>query len=149
MVFSGLVMAWRRAIWPTRTSPLSSHATTDGVRRPPSSLGMTLGSLPSMIATTEFVVPRSIPMILPMFLCPLFELSRALAGCARRTRQYPPSAERQAECPERGDGSRQGEEQRAWQVGTPSPGQQTPPTAPQSLSLRHRINRPTPAQLAG
>src|SRR5436305_9043074 len=69
-------MACRRAIWPTNTSPLSSNATTDGVKRPPSSFGMTLGSLPSMIATTEFVVPRSIPMILPMFLCPLFELSR-------------------------------------------------------------------------
>ena len=65
-VFSGLVMAWRRAIWPTRTSPLSSNATTDGVRRLPSSLVMTLGSLPSMTATTLLVVPRSIPMILPM-----------------------------------------------------------------------------------
>jgi hypothetical protein len=29
-------------------------------------LEMTLGSLPSMIATTELVVPRSMPMILPM-----------------------------------------------------------------------------------
>ena len=65
-MFSGLVIAWRLAIWPTSTSPLSSQATTDGVIRPPSSLTMTLGSLPSMIATTEFVVPRSIPMILPM-----------------------------------------------------------------------------------
>jgi len=69
-VFSGFVMAWRRAICPTRTSPLSSQATTDGVRREPSSLAMTLGSLPSMMATTELVVPRSIPMIFPMMFVP-------------------------------------------------------------------------------
>ena len=66
MVFSGLVTAWRLAIWPTSTSPLSSHATTLGVMRDPSSLTITLGSRPSMIATTLFVVPRSMPMILPM-----------------------------------------------------------------------------------
>src|SRR5580698_2377232 len=66
MVFSGLVTAWRLAICPTRTSPFSSHATTLGVVRDPSSLTITLGSRPSMIATTLLVVPRSIPMILPM-----------------------------------------------------------------------------------
>jgi hypothetical protein len=38
-------------------------ATTDGVNRLPSSLIITLGSPPSIIATTEFVVPKSIPMI--------------------------------------------------------------------------------------
>ena len=65
-MFSGLVIAWRRAIWPTSTSPLSSQATTEGVSRPPSSFARTVGSLPSMMATTELVVPRSIPMILPM-----------------------------------------------------------------------------------
>jgi hypothetical protein len=36
-------------------------ATTDGVVRPPSELAMTDGSLPSRTATTELVVPRSIP----------------------------------------------------------------------------------------
>jgi hypothetical protein len=46
-----LVTAWRLAICPTRISPLSSQATTDGVMREPSSLTMTLGSLPSMMAT--------------------------------------------------------------------------------------------------
>ncbi len=66
MVFSGLVTACRFAICPTSTSPLSSHATTLGVMREPSSLTITLGSRPSMIATTLFVVPRSIPMILPI-----------------------------------------------------------------------------------
>ena len=44
-------------------SPLSVKATTLGVRRLPSWLGMTLTSPPSMTATTEFVVPRSMPMI--------------------------------------------------------------------------------------
>jgi len=34
------------------------------VVRPPSELAMTVGSEPSNTATTEFVVPRSIPMTL-------------------------------------------------------------------------------------
>ncbi len=46
MVFSGLEMA-----------------TTDGVKRFPSALGMTVGSPPSITAITELVVPRSIPRI--------------------------------------------------------------------------------------
>jgi hypothetical protein len=37
-------------------------ATTDGVVRAPSALGMTRGSAPSITATQEFVVPRSMPM---------------------------------------------------------------------------------------
>src|SRR5207245_4460294 len=64
MVFSGLVMACRLATWPTRRSPVLVNATTDGVVRPPSSLAMTLGSPPSITATQELVVPRSIPIIL-------------------------------------------------------------------------------------
>src|SRR4029077_5977186 len=39
-------------------------ATTDGVVRAPSWLGMTTGSPPCITATTELVVPRSIPIIL-------------------------------------------------------------------------------------
>src|SRR5579862_1317569 len=39
-------------------------ATTEGVVRPPSWLGITTGSPPCMTATTELVVPRSIPIIL-------------------------------------------------------------------------------------
>jgi hypothetical protein len=31
---------------------------------------MTFGSFPSMTATTEFVVPRSMPMILPISVSP-------------------------------------------------------------------------------
>src|SRR4051812_17001512 len=64
MVFSGLVTAWRFATWPTRRSPDLVNPTTDGVRRLPSGLVITTGSPPSMTATTELVVPRSIPMIL-------------------------------------------------------------------------------------
>ena len=64
MVFSGLVTAWRLATWPTRRSPDFVKATTDGVVRPPSAFAITAGESPSMTATTEFVVPRSMPMIL-------------------------------------------------------------------------------------
>src|SRR5579864_7990230 len=63
-VFSGLVTACRFATWPTSRSPVLVNATTDGVRRPPSGLVITTGSPPSMTATTELVVPRSMPMIL-------------------------------------------------------------------------------------
>ncbi len=62
-VFWGLVTAWRFATVPTSRSPSFVNATTDGVTRPPSALGMTTGSPPSITATTELVVPRSIPMI--------------------------------------------------------------------------------------
>src|SRR5438093_10674017 len=66
-------MAWRFAIWPTSRSPFSVNATTDGVVRFPSAFAMTTGSPPDMMATQEFVVPRSIPMSLPMvFLLQLF-----------------------------------------------------------------------------
>ena len=64
MVRSGLVTAWRLATSPTRTSPVFDRATTEGVVREPSALGMTVGSPPSSTATTEFVVPRSIPTAL-------------------------------------------------------------------------------------
>ncbi len=62
-MFSGLVIACRFATCPTGLSPLSVKPTTDAVRRFPSALVITLGSPPSMTATTEFVVPRSIPMM--------------------------------------------------------------------------------------
>src|SRR5271155_2088952 len=66
MVRSGLVTAWRFAGWPTSRSPSSVKATMDGVVRMPSAFSMTFGVLPSITATQEFVVPRSIPMTLPM-----------------------------------------------------------------------------------
>src|SRR6188768_2782507 len=65
-VRSGLVIAWRLATSPTSTSPALEKATTDGVVREPSELGTTTGSPPSRTATTELVVPRSIPTALGM-----------------------------------------------------------------------------------
>ena len=63
-VFSGLVMIWFFATWPTSRSPLSVNATMDGVVRCPSEFWITTGSPPIITATQELVVPRSIPIIL-------------------------------------------------------------------------------------
>jgi hypothetical protein len=41
---------------------LSVNATTDGVVRCPSAFSMTRAALPSITATHELVVPRSMPM---------------------------------------------------------------------------------------
>src|SRR5258708_8313673 len=61
MVRSGLVMAWRLATSPPRTSPVLEKPTTEGVVRAPSALGITVGSPASRTLTTEMVVPRLIP----------------------------------------------------------------------------------------
>src|SRR5882672_4247283 len=55
---------------PTRRSPLSVNATIEGVVRAPSAFSMTLAALPSMTATQEFVVPRSMPITLAILLLP-------------------------------------------------------------------------------
>ena len=68
-VRSGLVIAWRLATSPTSTSPDLLNATTDGVVRCPSALGMTTGSPASRTETTELVVPRSMPTALAMVCC--------------------------------------------------------------------------------
>ena len=65
-VFSGFVTACRLATWPTSRSPDFVKPTTDGVMRLPSGLVITTGSPPSITATTELVVPRSMPIILLM-----------------------------------------------------------------------------------
>ena len=65
-VFCGLVTAWRLADCPTSTSSSLVKATMDGVVRSPSLFSITRGLPPSMIATQELVVPRSMPMTLPM-----------------------------------------------------------------------------------
>ena len=69
IVRSGLVIAWRLATSPTSTSPPLEKATTDGVVRDPSELGMTTGSPASSTATTELVVPRSMPTALGIGSC--------------------------------------------------------------------------------
>src|ERR1700692_3306582 len=66
IVFSGLVMLWRLAGCPTRISPSSVNATMDGVVRPPSEFSMTLALFPSITATQELVVPRSMPIAFAM-----------------------------------------------------------------------------------
>src|SRR5918996_4891339 len=66
IVRSGLVIACRLATSPVRTSPPLEKATTEGVVREPSALGMTTGSPASRTATTELVVPRSMPTALGM-----------------------------------------------------------------------------------
>src|SRR6185295_5274576 len=65
-VFCGLVTAWRLADWPTRTSLSLVNATMDGVVRSPSLFSMTRGLPLSMMATQELVVPRSMPITLPI-----------------------------------------------------------------------------------
>ena len=66
IVFSGFVTCWRFAGAPTSRCPSFVNATTDGVVRPPSAFGMTVGSPPSIAAMHEFVVPRSMPITLPI-----------------------------------------------------------------------------------
>src|SRR5438876_6450464 len=68
-VFSGFVIACRLATWPTRISPSFVNPTTEGVRRLPSWFAITVGLPPSTTATTEFVVPRSMPITFAMS-CP-------------------------------------------------------------------------------
>src|SRR5437588_3591285 len=66
IVFCGLVTACRLATVPTRRSPEAVNATTEGVVRPPSAFSTTVGSPPSSTAMQLLVVPRSIPIVLPM-----------------------------------------------------------------------------------
>jgi len=69
MVFFGLVTACLFAEIPTAVLfPSLSKLTTEGVVRKPSEFSNTLAALPSSTATQEFVVPKSIPIIL--FLAP-------------------------------------------------------------------------------
>ena len=61
MVPFGFMIDCRLASCPTRRSPFSVKATTEGVVRAPSALAITIGSPPCQAAITEFVVPRSMP----------------------------------------------------------------------------------------
>ncbi len=67
MVFCGFVTCCRRAGAPTSRWPSFVNATTDGVVRPPSAFGITVGSPPSSTAMHEFVVPRSMPIVFAMW----------------------------------------------------------------------------------
>src|SRR5882724_3023472 len=68
IVFCGFVTCWRLAGAPTSRWPSFAKATTDGVVRPPSRFGITVGSPPSSTAIHELVVPRSMPIVLAMLL---------------------------------------------------------------------------------
>ncbi len=65
-VLVGFVTACRLATVPTSRSPDCVNATTDGVVRPPSAFSITVGSPPSRTAMQLLVVPRSMPIVLPM-----------------------------------------------------------------------------------
>ena len=70
IVLSGLVTAWRRATIPTMRSPvLGLTATTEGKSRPPSALGITVGSPACITAAQQLVVPKSMPIILLIVCC--------------------------------------------------------------------------------
>src|SRR5919197_4882068 len=66
IVLCGFVTCWRFAGAPTSRWPSFVNATTEGVVRPPSAFGMTVGSPPSITATQELVVPRSMPIVFAM-----------------------------------------------------------------------------------
>ena len=50
---------------PTSISPSDAKATTEGVVLAPSAFSITLGVLPSITATQELVVPKSMPHTAP------------------------------------------------------------------------------------
>src|SRR6476620_3040380 len=89
MVRSGLVTAWRFAGWPTSRSPSSLNATIEGVVRMPSAFSITFGVLPSITATHEFVVPRPMPMTLPMVLTSSLYCGRSAGSCSAPGRENP------------------------------------------------------------
>src|SRR5436190_19737885 len=75
-VFSGFVTCCRRAGAPTSRWPSFVKPTTDGVVRPPSAFGITVGSPPSRMAMHELVVPRSIPIVFAIRLHSLIDVLR-------------------------------------------------------------------------
>src|SRR6056297_1352342 len=64
MVFLEFVTACLFANNPTSRSPFLLKATTDGVVLLPSLFSITTGCPPSITETTEFVVPKSMPIAL-------------------------------------------------------------------------------------
>ena len=83
---SGLVTACRLAGWPTRRSSEFEKATTEGVVRAPSAFSITRGVEPSMTATHELVVPRSIPITLAIVFIPFFsEIALPRSGTSQRS----------------------------------------------------------------
>ena len=71
MVSCAFVTACLLAGWPTNFSLFSKNATIEGVVLAPSAFSKTFACEPSMIATHELVVPRSIPITLLIIFYPL------------------------------------------------------------------------------
>src|SRR6185369_9047414 len=94
-VFSGFVIACRFATCPTRISPSFVNPATEGVSRLPSWFAITVGLPPSTTATTELVVPRSMPITFAMFESPfsLVSLWRR-SGLARPVASRRPAVDR-------------------------------------------------------
>src|SRR4029453_14324588 len=89
MVRSGLVIACRLATSPTSTSPVFENATTDGVVRDPSALGMTVGSPASRVEATEFVVPRWMPTAWDRGVSPFGGILSVTLSTFLRARPFP------------------------------------------------------------
>src|SRR5436305_5880306 len=89
-VFSGFVTCCRRAGAPTSRWPSFVNATTEGVVRPPSAFGITVGSPPSRTAMHELVVPRSIPIVFAIVAICL--LVRKSESCYSRFGRSPAAA---------------------------------------------------------
>src|SRR3990170_2562397 len=90
-VFSGLVIACRFATWPTRISPSFVNPATEGVRRLPSWFAITVGLPPSTTATTELVVPRSMPITFAMLNLPSLNSCGGAGGEARSAALHAPN----------------------------------------------------------
>src|SRR3954468_20705239 len=96
IVFCGFVTCWRRAGAPTRRCPSFANATTDGVVRPPSAFGTTVGSPPSSTAMHEFVVPRSMPMVFAICCLSFGVVLRKSKRLYSRSRDSPEHADQPA-----------------------------------------------------
>src|ERR1700749_3721067 len=76
----GLVPAGPLAAVPASRSPPLVNATTEGVVRPPSAFSITVGSPPSSTAIQLLVVPRSMPIVLPIAFVLLLLARKNLSG---------------------------------------------------------------------
>jgi hypothetical protein len=63
MVLAGLSTDWRFANCPAKRSPVLRKATTEGGKRLPSALEISVGCPPSITAIIKFVVPKSFPTV--------------------------------------------------------------------------------------
>src|SRR5262245_36734237 len=73
-------------------SPRGVKATIDGVVRAPSRLAMTRGFPPSITAMQQFVVPRSMPMTLPISGLPSIARLRVVVADAHAHHRRPEQA---------------------------------------------------------